>query len=139
MRPIWAPFERERRFIMKLNIELIQSALWPLLAGLVLLNFWDTITTLYAAELSSGFVELNPLGAALFRLGFEGFMVAYLLKFIPVVPLFYLVAFRRGSTDEFQYKLLKYMAFLVLASADLILGAIVLGNNLPLLQKAAAG
>ena len=137
MRPFYAPFERERRFIASLNIDSIQKALWPLLTGFILLNFWDTITTFYASVLSRGFVELNPLGAALFKLGFEGFMVAYILKFVPVVPLLYLTAFRRGATDDFQYRLLKYMAFLVLVCSDIILGAIVLGNNLPLLFRVA--
>jgi hypothetical protein len=137
VRRLFSPFERERRFVSSLDMEFIQRALWPLLAAFILLNFWDVMTTLFAAVMSAGFVELNPLGAALFRRGFEGFMAAYLLKFVPVVPLFYLTALRPGGKDDFQYRLLKYMAFIVLVCADVILGAIVVGNNLPLLLRAA--
>ena len=136
--PSWStPFERERKFISSLNIDFIQNALWLLLAVFIMLNFLDTITTLYAAVLGGGFVELNPLGAALFRLGSSGFMLAFLLKLVPTVPLLYIVAFRRGNSDEFQYRLLKYMGFVVLVGADLVFGAIVLGNNLPLLFQLA--
>ncbi len=128
------PFDRERRFVSALDIHWIQRALWPLLATFVILNFSDALTTLFAAAMAEGFVELNPLGAQLFRLGLEGFMLAYLLKFVVIVPLFYMVALRRSDPkDDFQVRLLKFTAFVVLVAADLGLGAIVLGNNVPLL------
>ncbi|MDG6987644.1 MAG: hypothetical protein JRN71_07760, partial [Nitrososphaerota archaeon] len=67
-------------------------------------------------------------------LGLVGFMLAYLLKFVVIVPLFYMVALRRSDPkDDFQVRLLKFTAFVVLVAADLGLGAIVLGNNVPLL------
>ena len=127
------PREGERRFMSRLDLGLIQRALWPLLVAFILLNFSDTLTTLVAAGLN-GFVEFNPLGTRLFRLGFDGFMLAYALKFVPVVPLFYMVAFKRdGTKDDFEVRLLKFTAFVVLVAADIGLGAIVIGNNLPLL------
>ena len=134
MRARFEPLERERRFMSSLNLGLIQKALWPLLVVFILLNFSDALTTMVAAASASGFVELNPLGARLFRLGLSGFMLAYLLKFVVVVPLFYMVAFRRSEPRyDFQVRLLKFTAFVVLVAADIGLGAIVIGNNLPLL------
>ena len=106
----------------------------------MILNFSDALTTLFAAAMAEGFVELNPLGAQLFRLGLEGFMLAYLLKFVVIVPLFYMVALRRSDPkDDFQVRLLKFTAFVVLVAADIGLGAIVVGNNLPLLLGRAGG
>lgn len=130
----FTPFEREQKFVDSLNIGLIQKALWPLLASFIILSFSDTATTVVAAATNGGFVELNPLGSGLFSLGLQGFMLAYLLKFVPVVPLFYMVAIRdRGPEADFQVRLLKFAAFVVLVGADCYLGAIVIGNNLPLL------
>lgn len=138
MRLSMTPFEWERRFMASLNMGLIQKALWPLLAAFVLLSFSDTMTTFLAARLGSGFVELNPLGAELFKRGFAGFMLAYLFKFVPIVPLVYMVGLRwEDQRYDFQVRLLKYAAFVVLIGADIYLGAIVLGNNLPLLLKQA--
>lgn len=131
------PLERERKFMAKLNIGLIQRALWPLLVAFILLNFSDVMTTLFAAESFPGFVEFNSLGADLFKLGFTGFMLAYLLKFVPAVPLIYMVGLHREDPeDDFQVRLLKFAALIVLVSTDIYLGAIVFGNNLPLLIKA---
>ena len=130
----YKPLEREQRYISSLNLGLVQRALWPLLVAFILLNFSDVLTTLVASVLAKGFVELNPLGADLFRLGFVGFMLAYLLKFVVIVPLFYMVAL--GGSEpryDFQVRLLKFTAFVVLVAADIGLGAIVIGNNLPLL------
>ena len=133
-----APYERERRFASRLNLEVIQKALWPLLTLFILFNFWDTVTTLDASALSSGFVELNPIAAGLFKLGFVGFMIAFIVKFVPVVPLFYMVAFTNNDEKyDFETRLLKYAAFVVLAGADIFLGVIVFDHNLPLLLQAA--
>lgn len=131
------PFERERKFVASLNIDLIQKALWPLLTVLILLSFSDELTTLIAFSVSPGFVEINPLGSRLFRLGINGFLIAYLLKFVPVVPLFYMVAVQADqSKDDFQVRLLKYAAFVVLIGADIFLGAVIIDNNLPQLLRA---
>lgn len=132
--PWYGPFERERRFMESLNLRIIQRALWPLLALFVLLGFSDTLTTLLAAAFGPGFVEFNPIASRFFQLGFAGFMLAYLLKFVPVVPLAYMAGVRRRDPRyDFQVRLLKFTAFVVLVAADIGLGAIVLGNNLPLL------
>ncbi|MDG6899619.1 MAG: hypothetical protein JRN59_00180 [Nitrososphaerota archaeon] len=132
--PWYGPFDREKRFMESLDLRLIQKALWPLLILFVLLSFSDTLTTLLAAASGQGFVEFNPIASRFFQLGFAGFMLAYLLKFVPVVPLFYMVWCRREDPkDDFQIRLLKFTAFVVLVAADIGLGAIVIGNNLPLL------
>ena len=136
MRFSTAPFEREKRFLDSLNIGLIQKALWPLLALFILLNFSDVLTTTFAARLSQGFVEFSPVGSQLFRLGPGGYMLAYLLKFVTVIPLLYMVGFKRSDPRyDFQVRLLKFAAFVLLVALDIGLGAIVLGNNVPLLLK----
>lgn len=132
MRLKFEPFDRERRFMESLNLTLLQESLWPLLAVFVLLSFSDTITTLFASVNSPGFVELNRLGSALFAQGFSGFMVAYLLKFVPIAPLFYMVAVPKGRPEyDFEVRLLKFAALVVLVFGDFYLGVIVLGNNVP--------
>ena len=131
------PFERERRFMERLNLDLIQKLLWPLLGAFILLGFSDIITTLLALASSPGFVELNPLATKLFELRFNGFLLAYALKVLPAVPLLYMVAVRTGyAADDFQVRLLKFTAMVVLMGADIYLGTIVLGNNLPQLLGA---
>ena len=128
------PLEGERRFMSSLNLALMQRTLWPLLVTFILLSFSDVLTTVAAAVLTDGFMELNPLGAHLFSLGLVGFMLAYLLKFVVIIPLFYMVALRRSEPRyDFQVRLLKFTALVVLAAADIGFGAIVLGNNLPVL------
>jgi hypothetical protein len=130
------PFDRESRFMASLNMNLMQRALWPLLADFILHGFSDTSTTLVALLSSPGFVEFNRLGSSLFGQGFKGFLAAYLLKFVPVAPLFYMVAVRSTDlSDDFQVRLLKLAALVVLIFSDSYLGVIVLGNNLPLILR----
>ena len=118
------------------NLNLMQKVLWPLLIVFVLLNFSDVLTTLAAAASLNGFVEFNPLGARLLKLGFSGFMLAYLSKFVIIVPLFYMVGVHRSDPKvDFQVRLLKFTALVVLAALDIGFGAIVIGNNLPLLIR----
>ena len=129
---IFRPFPREERFFNSLNLELIQRVLWPLLAAFILLSFSDTLTTLVAYASSGAFIEFNPFAARLFQLGFRGFLFAYAAKFVPVVPLFYISAINGQSyRHDFQVRLLKFTAMVVLLGADIYLGYIVLGNNLP--------
>jgi hypothetical protein len=132
---VWTtPFDREKRFIDSLNMPFIQRALWPLLAVYIVLNFSDALTTLIAWATGPGFVEYNPLGSLMFDLGPAGFMLAYALKFVTIVPLFFMAWYRsKPGADDFQVRLLKFAAFVVLVAADIGLGAIVVGNNLPLL------
>lgn len=128
----FTPFERERRFVASLNLGLIQKALWPLFGGFILLGFADALTTMVATSLSSRFVELNPLGAGLFRLGLGGFILAYVFKVIPGVPLLYIIVLPSElPVGDFQVRLLKFMALVVLIGADVYQGAIVFGNNVP--------
>ncbi|MDG6988557.1 MAG: hypothetical protein JRN21_04440 [Nitrososphaerota archaeon] len=136
MRSWTTPFDREKRFIDSLNMPLIQRALWPLLAVYVLLNFSDVLTTLIAWATGPGFIEYNHLGSLMFNLGPIGFMLAYALKFVTIAPLLFMAWYRaKPGTDDFQVKLLKFAAFVVLVAVDIGLGAIVVGNNLPVLLR----
>lgn len=117
-----------REFTARLSIGKVQRLLWVMLSVFVVLSLSDVMITLAAAMSGRGFVEFNPIGAGLFKMGFTGFMLAYVLKLVPVLPLLYMVSLR---DDGFQARLLKLAAFVVLLVVDAYLGAIVLGNNLP--------
>lgn len=103
----------------------------------ILLNFADALTTLVAFKSGLGFVEFNPFAAYLFSRAFDGFMVAYLLKLVPAVPLLYMAFVSCKEAYDVEVRLLRVAALVVLLVADAYLGLIVLGNNVP--NLAAAG
>lgn len=128
------PFPRERDFIYGLDNGLIQRLLWPLFGLFVVLAFADITTTLLAFTGGSGFVELNPFASELFHLKFEGFLLAYFMKYLAAIPLFFMITLKnKDGKHEFEVRLLKFTAFVVLVGADVYLGFIVLANNLPAL------
>jgi len=126
----------ERRFVEGIHLEIIERVIVPLFIAFVLLNFADTLTTLIALRTGFPFVELNPYASLLFRMQFPGFFYAYLFKLIPAVPLFYLTFLKNGEKYRLEVRLLKFVAFVVLVAADIYLGFIVLGSNLPKLISA---
>ena len=133
-RGFFGPFPRERRFIYSLDIALIQRLLWPLFAVFVILAFADVLTTLLAFSVGTGFVEYNPYASEFFRLGFAGFILAYIAKYVPAVPLLYMITLKdRTGRHDFEVRLLKFTALVVLVGADIYVGYIVLGNNIPAL------
>jgi len=132
-RSFLGPFPREKRFIYSLNMKVIQEVLWPLFGTFVLLAFLDVTTTLFAFT-SGSFVELNPYAAKLFSLKFLGFVFAYFVKYVPGIPLFYIVTLKRDhGKHDFEVRLLKFTALVVLIGADTFLGYLVFANNLPAL------
>src|SRR5439155_25625894 len=83
--------ERDRDFILGLNLKTINSILWPLFVGFLCLEFLDVYSTLIALSQGQFFMELNPIAGTLFSLKFIGFLLALVLKYLPAIPLFYLV------------------------------------------------
>src|SRR2546428_13940660 len=82
--------DRDRQFIMNLDMDLMNKLLLPLFVAYLCLDFLDVYSTLLA--LSTGlFGELNPIASALFSLHFGGFLIAVTFKYLPAIPLFYLV------------------------------------------------
>ena len=137
-RDFFGPFPRERRFIYSLDIALIQRLLWPLFAVFVILAFADVLTTLLAFSIGIGFVERNPYASEFFRLGFAGFLLAYIAKYVPAVPLLYMIKLEdKTGKHDFEVRLLKFTALVVLVGTDVYLGYIVLANNLPNLLAAS--
>ena len=77
------------------------------------------------------FHEENPLAAALFNMQFRGYLLALAFKYLPMLPLFYLVFIQdKAGKHEVQVKTLKLAGLVTLAGADLFLFYVVGINNL---------
>jgi len=128
--------ERDRKFIMQIDIKHINSLLWPLYIGFICLEFLDVYSTLVALRGSQVFLELNPIAGTLFSLRFGGFLLAMVLKYLPAVPLFYAVFVKdeRGM-HPYEIRLVKFIALVALLGADAIMLYVVVVNNLPLLIR----
>jgi Domain of unknown function (DUF5658) len=125
---------RDRAFIMSLNLDLLDKILAPLYATFLCLDFLDVYSTLLAMKSSFDFRELNPIAAALFSMKFEGFLIAIAFKYLPAIPLFYLVYVRDSSGKHtFQIRLVRFVGLVSLIAADGLLGYIVAWNNIPIL------
>ncbi len=122
----------EKRAVDAINLSAIERFLGPLFVVYVVLNFLDISTTLLALSGGNSLVELNPLGAQLFRFGYAGFLFAYFMKYVPAIPLFFM-AFHKDRTGRYgvEERLLKFTALIALAAGNIYLGYIVLLNNLP--------
>ncbi len=83
---------------------------------------------------SFDFKELNPIASALFSMRFDGFLIAIAFKYLPAIPLFYLVFARDSSgLHPFQIRLVRFVGLVALVAADGLLGYIVAWNNIPTL------
>jgi hypothetical protein len=120
--------------IMGLNLTVLNDLLWPLFIGFLCLNFLDVYSTVLAVKTGPLFQEHNPIAATLFNMQFGGFLVAMILKYLPAIPLFYLV-FLKDPLDLHSYetRLVKFAALCALCAADILLLYIVGINNIPLL------
>jgi len=128
--------ESDRDFILGLNLKTVNNILWPLLVGFVCLEFLDVYSTLIALSQGQFFMELNPIAGTLFSMKFVGFLLALALKYLPTIPLFYLVfAGDKFETHPYEIRLVKFVALVSLVAADSLLLYIVALNNLPLLFR----
>ena len=126
--------ERDREFIMSLNLNFLDKALPPLYAAFLCLDFLDVYSTLLAMKSSFNFHELNPIASALFSMKFDGFLIAVAFKYLPAIPLFYLVYVRDSSgLHPFQIRMVRFVGLVSLVAADALLGYIVALNNIPIL------
>ena len=129
--------ERDKRWIIQLDLETLQEFVWPLFIGFVCLTFLDVYTTTLAFSFGSLFHEENPLAAALFDLQFRGYLLALLFKYLPMIPLFYLVFMQdKGEKHAMQVRMVKLSAVIALTGADLLLFYVVGINNLHALLSA---
>lgn len=128
--------ERDRAFIMSLNLGLIEKALIPLYVAFLCLDFLDVYSTLLALKATIDFRELNPIASTLFSLRFDGFLIAMVLKYLPAIPLFYLVFVKDPENKHpFDLRLVRFVALVALVAIDLYLGYIVAWNNIPTLMS----
>jgi hypothetical protein len=126
--------ERDRQFIMSLSLPFLDKVLLPLYATFLCLDFLDVYSTLIALKSSFDFHELNPIASALFSMRFDGFLLAIAFKYLPAIPLFYLV-FAKDKFDRhpFEIRLVRFVALVALIAVDGLLGYIVAWNNIPTL------
>lgn len=127
---------RDRKFISELNVQLLNNFLWPLYIAFICLNFLDVYSTLLAMNTGAQFRELNPIAAVLFGLQFHGFLTATAFKYLPAIPLFYIV-FAKDSPNRhaLEIRVVKFAALVALVAADLLLVYVVGINNIPELFK----
>ncbi len=130
-------YERDRRWIMQFDVGTLQKFAWPLFVGFVCLTFLDVYTTTLAFNFGSLFHEENPLAAALFDLKFRGYLLALAFKYLPMVPLFYLVFMQdKEGRHPLQVRMVKLSAVVALTGADMLLFYVVGINNLHALLSA---
>ena len=126
--------ERDKRWLMKLNVEFLNKLLWPLYVAFICLNFLDIYSTALAMTSGPAFYELNRFAAALFKLNFTGYLIAVALKFMPALPLFYAVFSKDPKNDHpIEIRVIKYAALVALIVGDMIYLYVVGVNNLPIL------
>ncbi len=122
---------------MQFDLSILQNFAWPLFIGFLCLNFLDVYTTTLAFNFGPLFHEENPLAAALFDRQFQGYLLALIFKYLPILPLFYLVFVQdRREKHQLQLRIVKLAAVIALAAADLFLLYVVGINNLHALLAA---
>jgi hypothetical protein len=121
---------------MSLNIGLIEKLLIPLYAGFLCLDFLDVYSTLLALKTTTmDFHELNPIASTLFSMRFDGFLIAMVFKYLPAIPLFYLVFVKdHDNKHPFEIRLIRFVALVALVAIDVYLGYVVAWNNIPTLM-----
>jgi Domain of unknown function (DUF5658) len=124
-------YERDRQWIMGLNMSVMNDLLWPLFIAYLCLNFLDVYMTTLAMNFGPLFHELNPLAAALFDRQFQGYLLALTLKYLPVIPIFYVVfATDRDGSHPFGLRIVKFSVLIALIGANALLFYVVGIHNL---------
>ncbi len=123
--------ERDKKWLMQLNLAKVNNLLWPLYVGFICLNFLDSFSTILALNSGYAFYEQNFFAAKLFSLGPQGFLLATILKYTLALPLFYAVFIGVKEKYEYQIRLLKVGALAALVAADAFYIIVVFLNNIP--------
>jgi len=125
---------RETKFLMSFDLGRVNKRLLILLSVFIALNFFDTFTTLLAIQAGPTFVEHNPIAARLFQLNFSGFVVALVLKYMPILPLAYATFVGAKESRGLGLRIVKVSAFMALAAADVFYVLVVSSNSLNLIS-----
>jgi hypothetical protein len=120
--------EREERWLMQMDFRKVSKALFILFGIFVVLNLGDIATTAIAVYEGPPFVELNPVANLLFRKEFSGFLVALLLKYVPLIPLAYGVFLNENGGNPLQRRVVKMGVLVTLGGAVVLYTVIVLSN-----------
>ena len=116
-------------------MQFIDKVLGPLYIAFLCLDFLDVYSTLLAIRSTFEFHELNPIASDLFSMKFDGFLIAMAFKYLPAIPLFYLVYAKENKPEHaFQIRLMRFVALVALIAAVGLLGYIVAWNNIPTLM-----
>jgi Domain of unknown function (DUF5658) len=119
---------RETKYLMSFNLSKLNQRLLILLSVFVTLNFFDALTTLLAIRAGPTFMELNPIASGLFQLDFAGFVVALVLKYMPMVPLAYATFVPARDDSGMPMRVVKVSALVALVAAD-VFYLFVVGSN----------
>jgi uncharacterized protein DUF5658 len=125
---------RETKFLMSFDLVRVNKRLLILLSVFIALNFFDTFTTLLAIQAGPTFVEHNPIAARLFQLNFSGFVVALVLKYMPILPLAYATFVGAKESRGLGLRIVKVSTFMALAAADVFYVLVVSSNSLNLIS-----
>jgi hypothetical protein len=124
-------YERDKKWIMQFEVATLEKFAWPLLIGFICLNFLDVYSTTLAMTKAGLFHEENPIASVLFNHQFQGYLVAIVFKYLPLIPFFFIVFVRdRSGRHEVQIRIIKFSAVVALAGADVLLFYIVGIHNL---------
>jgi hypothetical protein len=117
--------------MMQFDVTTLEKFAWPLLVGFVCLNFLDVYTTTLGLTFGSAFHEQNPLASILFDKQFQGYLLAIIFKYLPLIPLFYLAFITdKSGKHAIQIRMLKLSAVIALAGADIYLFYVVGIHNM---------
>ena len=116
---------------MRFDVSRLDRLLWPLFVGFICLNFLDVYTTTLAMNFGPLFHEQNPLAAAMFDKHFQGFLLALAFKYLPAIPLFYVV-FTNDPHGKHQFgiRLVKFSVLIAIIGSDMVLFYVVGLHNL---------
>jgi len=126
--------ERETKWIMQLDVKKMNRILFPLLCGLVALDFLDVSLTISALYQGPAFTEFNRIASALFDMKFWGFLLALVLKYIILLPIVYGVHLTERSNRPVQVRVIKLGTLAGLVGADLLMAYIVTLDGFSLLS-----
>lgn len=121
--------QRDRTWIMSIDVKQLNLRLFELLVPFLVLNFVDVVSTLVGIHTTTAFRELNPLASVLFGLQFGGFVIALVLKYAPVALLTYLTFMKSSGKHSLATRVVKFSGLIALAAAD-IFYVYVVGSNL---------
>lgn len=131
----------EKVFLDGIDFRLVGRLLLPLLVFFVIVNALDVWSTYVAARYAvaqgtARFVEFNPLAAFLFTYGPTGWIMVIDAKIVvaAATSVFVLTGVAKLGTSYF-HKLVGYASYITLCAADVYLGIVVLGSNLPQLVQ----